>query len=47
MQQPNVSGQWSREYVEVALWLTIEDELGVKKEDFNDDSRFVEDMGAG
>lgn len=43
---PTVSKQWSRGYVEVTVWLAIEDELGIKKEDFNDDSRFIEDMGA-
>jgi len=43
---PKVSGQWSKGYVEVTVWLAIEDELCIKKEDFNDDSRFIEDMGA-
>ncbi|HQX55417.1 MAG TPA: phosphopantetheine-binding protein [Pyrinomonadaceae bacterium] len=44
--QPNVSKQWSRGYVEVTIWLSIEDELGIKREDFNDDSLFIQDMGA-
>lgn len=43
---PAVSNQWSRGYVEVTVWLAIEDELGINKEDFNDDSRFIQDMGA-
>lgn len=43
---PKVSKQWSRGYIEVTVWLAIEDELGIKKEDFNEDSRFIEDMGA-
>jgi len=46
-EHPKVSKEWSRGYIEVTVWMAIEDELGVKKEDFNDDSRFVEDMGAG
>jgi len=45
--QPEVSRQWSRGYVEVTVWLAIEDELGINKGDFNDDSRFIQDMGAG
>lgn len=44
---PQVSKQWSRGYIEVTVWQCIEDELGVKKEDYTDDSRFVQDMGAG
>ncbi|MCC7308353.1 MAG: hypothetical protein IT173_12365 [Acidobacteria bacterium] len=44
---PKVSDKWSRGYVEVTVWLAIEDEFCVKKENFNDDSRFIEDMGAG
>ena len=45
-EHPKVSKEWSRGYIEVTVWMAIEDELAVKKEDFNDDSRFVEDMGA-
>ena len=44
---PDVSRQWSRGYVEVTVWLAIEDELGVKKENYNDDSLYIQDMGAG
>ena len=43
---PTVSKQWSRSYVEVTVWLAIENELAINKEDFNDDSRFIQDMGA-
>lgn len=43
---PKVSEEWSRGYVEVTVWLCIEDELGINKKDFNDESRFIEDMGA-
>lgn len=42
-----VSKQWSRSYVEITVWQAIEKCLWIKKEDFNDDSRFIEDMGAG
>ncbi|HMT07800.1 MAG TPA: hypothetical protein PKA82_07325 [Pyrinomonadaceae bacterium] len=44
---PKVAGQWSKEYVEITVWMAVEDELGIDKDRFNDDSRFVEDMGAG
>lgn len=44
---PQVSKQWSRGYIEVTVWQIIEDELGVKKKDYTDDSRFVEDTGLG
>ncbi len=44
---PKVSAQWSRGYVEVTVWLAIEDELCIKKDGFHEDSRFIEDMGAG
>lgn len=47
MEQPNVSRQWSRDYVEITTWLTIEDELAIDRNNFNEDSRFIEDMGAG
>ncbi|HEV7698888.1 MAG TPA: hypothetical protein VGO43_01530 [Pyrinomonadaceae bacterium] len=44
---PKVSQEWSRGYVEVTVWLCIEDELGVRRDDYTDDSRFIHDMGAG
>lgn len=46
MNQPNVSKQWSRDYVAITLWLLLEDELGISRNDFTEDSRFVQDMGA-
>lgn len=46
MQQPNVSTKWSRDYVAITTWLTIEDELGIDRKKFTEDSRFIEDMGA-
>ena len=45
MNQPEVNGKWSRDYVQIAVWQIIEDEGGIRREDFNDDSRFIEDMG--
>ena len=44
---PSVSSKWSRGYVEITVWLAIEDELGIDRNEFNLDSRFVQDMGAG
>jgi hypothetical protein len=44
---PSVSSKWSRVYIEVTVWLAIEDELCVDQKDFTIDSRFVQDMGAG
>ena len=46
MLQPNVSSQWSRDYVTISVWLLIEDELGIERYKFTEDSRFIEDMGA-
>ena len=46
MSRPEVSEKWSRDYVNLSVWMIIEDELGINKENFNDDSRFIEDMGA-
>ena len=46
MLQPNVSIQWSHDYVAISVWLLIEDELGIDRHKFSEDSRFIEDMGA-
>lgn len=32
-------------YVEVLIWQIIEDEAGIDRKDYNEDSRFIEDMG--
>ena len=45
MSLPKVNEKWSKEYVEISVWMIIENEGGINREDFNDDSRFVEDMG--
>jgi hypothetical protein len=47
LNRPEVSSKWSKDYVHLSVWMIIEDELWIKKEDFNDDSRFIQDMGAG
>lgn len=46
MLQPTVSQKWSRDYVAITTWLIIEDELSIDRNNFNEDSRFIEDMGA-
>ena len=46
MKRPEVSEKWSRDYVHISVWMILEDELGIDRNDFHDDSRFVEDMGA-
>lgn len=43
---PSRSNKWSRGYIEITVWLAIEDELGIDRNEFNLDSRFIEDMGA-
>ena len=45
MSRREVSGKWSRDYVAITVWQIIEDEGGFDVEDFNEDSRFIEDMG--
>jgi hypothetical protein len=47
MSLPKVNEKWSKDYVELSVWMIIEDEGGIDRKDFNDDSRFVEDMGMG
>jgi acyl carrier protein len=44
MSRPEVSEKWSRDYVVISVWQIIEDQGGISREDFNDDSRFIEDM---
>lgn len=45
MNLPEVSEKWSRDYVSTTVRQIIEYETGVLQKDFNDDSRFVQDMG--
>ena len=34
-----------REYIADKVWLIIEDVVGIDRRDYNEDSRFIEDMG--
>ena len=34
-----------REYIADKVWIIIEDEAGINRQDFNENSRFIEDMG--
>lgn len=45
MSRPEVSKKWSKDYVEISVWLIIEDEAGIERKNYNEDSRFIEDMG--
>lgn len=45
MTRSEVSEKWSRDYVAISVWLILEDEAGIRREDYNEDSRFIEDMG--
>jgi len=40
-----VEKKWSRDYVSTTVWHIIEDEGGISQKDFDDNSRFIEDMG--
>lgn len=45
MARPELSGKRSRDTVAESVWQITEEELGVDRENFNEDSRFIEDMG--
>lgn len=45
MSLPKINEKWSRSYVEISVWQIIEDEGGINRKDYNEDSRFIEDMG--
>lgn len=40
-----INEKWSRDYVANLIWLILEDETGIDRKDYNEDSRFIEDMG--
>ncbi len=44
MSLPKVSEKWSREYVFLSVMMIIEEESGFNRENFNEDSRFIEDL---
>lgn len=47
MRRPEIAARaFPRQFVSDTVWEMIEDELGVKREDFNDESRFIQDMNA-
>ncbi|HEX8250709.1 MAG TPA: hypothetical protein VF599_21220 [Pyrinomonadaceae bacterium] len=45
MTRSEVNEKWSRDYVAESVWLISEDEAGIKRKDYTEDSRFVQDMG--
>ena len=45
MMRSEVSPRWSRDYVALSVWMMVEEELGIDRNDFDEDSRFIEDMG--
>ena len=45
MRRPEVSQKWSRDYVLLSVWMILENEAAIDREDWNEDSRLVEDMG--
>jgi hypothetical protein len=47
MSRSEVNKKWSRDYVVISVWIIIENEGGINREDFNEDSRFIENMGMG
>ena len=46
MKRPQLAGLRSRDSVAEEVWQIVEDELGVDRKNFNEDSRLIEDMGA-
>ena len=45
MRHPEVAEKWSRDYVADSVWQILEDECEIRREDFNEDSHFIKDMG--
>jgi acyl carrier protein len=46
MARPELAGLRTRDTVAEEVWQIVEDELGVDRKNFNEDSRLIEDMGA-
>lgn len=44
---PEINEKRSREQVRQVVFMIVEDESGVSRDLFNEDSRFVEDLGMG
>ncbi len=47
MARSELAGRRSRETVAESVWQILEQEIPIDRKDFNEDSRFVQDMGAG
>ena len=47
MARSELVGRRSRDAVAESVWQTLESVIGIKRTDFTEDSRFIEDMGAG
>lgn len=45
MTRSEVSKVWSRDYVALSVWMILEEETGVNRKDWTEDSRLIEDMG--
>ena len=45
MARPEFAGKRSRNAVAESIWQILEQELGIKRARFTEDSRFIEDMG--
>jgi hypothetical protein len=45
MTQPSIQSISSRETVALKLWFVLEDELGIERYLYTEDSRFIQDMG--
>lgn len=43
--RPEISERWSKDYVTISVWMILEDEIGIDRKDYNENSRFIEDMG--
>lgn len=41
------SGTHPRDFIADKVWTMIENEGGIERKDYNEDSRFIEDMGMG
>lgn len=44
MSLPQINEKWSRDYVTLSFWMILEDHNGIYRKDYNEDSRFIEDM---
>jgi acyl carrier protein len=47
MARPELAGRRSRDAVAESVWQIVENEFGVERKNFTEDSRFIQDMGAG